>query len=80
MTEGYCTKCKARRAIVNVVEETRRDGRKIVLGECPRCGEELFKVKMDEFDRVGRHGAPAMAHRFVDLMRRTPSAQPGRCC
>lgn len=53
MTEGYCARCKAKRAIINVVEETRRDGRKVVTGDCPRCGEEMFKVLAEEFSEDG---------------------------
>lgn len=48
MTEGYCVKCKAKRAIMNVMEEQMRDGRKAITGKCPSCGEDLFRIRGDE--------------------------------
>jgi len=44
MTEGYCVKCKARREIVDAVEETMKNGRKAIKGKCPTCSTVMFKI------------------------------------
>jgi len=44
MAEGYCVKCKARKEIVEAVEETMKNGRKAIKGKCPSCGTVMFKI------------------------------------
>ncbi|MFT4692040.1 MAG: DUF5679 domain-containing protein [Verrucomicrobiia bacterium] len=44
MTEGYCDKCKARLEILKPLEDTLKDGRRCVRGNCPECGAAMFKM------------------------------------
>ncbi len=44
MVEGYCVKCKAKKAIVDAVEEVMKNGRRAVKGKCPTCGTVMFKI------------------------------------
>ncbi len=44
MPEGYCVKCKARKEIIDAVEETMKNGRKAIKGKCPTCGTVMFKI------------------------------------
>jgi hypothetical protein len=44
MAEGYCVKCKAKKEIVDAVEETMKNGRKAIKGRCPTCGVVMFKI------------------------------------
>ena len=44
MPEGYCVKCKARKEIIDGVEETMKNGRKAIKGKCPTCGTVMFKI------------------------------------
>ena len=44
MPEGYCVKCKAKKEIVDAVEETMKHGRKAIKGKCPTCGTVMFKI------------------------------------
>jgi len=44
MTEGYCVKCKAKKEIVEAVEEVMKNGRKAIKGRCPTCGTVMFKI------------------------------------
>ena len=44
MPEGYCVKCKAKKEIVNAVEEVMKNGRKAIKGKCPDCGTVMFKM------------------------------------
>jgi Zn finger protein HypA/HybF involved in hydrogenase expression len=44
MPEGYCVKCKAKKEIVDAVEETMKNGRKAIKGRCPTCGTVMFKI------------------------------------
>jgi hypothetical protein len=60
MPEGYCVKCKAKKEIVNAVEETMKNGRKAIKGKCPTCGTVMFKI-------LGGKGSAAPA---------TPAAAP----
>jgi len=54
MAEGYCVKCKAKKEIVNAVEETMKNGRKAIKGKCPTCGTVMFKI-------LGGKASPAPA-------------------
>jgi len=44
MAEGYCVKCKAKKEIVDGIEETMKNGRKAIKGKCPTCGTVMFKI------------------------------------
>ena len=44
MPEGYCVKCKAKKEIVDAVEEVMKNGRKAIKGKCPACGTVMFKI------------------------------------
>ena len=44
MSEGYCVKCKAKKEIVDGLEETMKNGRKAIKGKCPTCGTVMFKI------------------------------------
>lgn len=44
MLEGYCVKCKAKKEIVEGVEEVMKNGRKAIKGKCPTCGTVMFKI------------------------------------
>jgi len=44
MAEGYCVKCKAKKEIVDGLEETMKNGRKAIKGKCPTCGTVMFKI------------------------------------
>lgn len=37
-------KCKAKKEIVDGVEETMKNGRKAIKGKCPACGTVMFKI------------------------------------
>ena len=52
MPEGYCVKCKAKKEIIDAVEETMKNGRKAIKGKCPTCGTVMFKI-------LGGKAAPA---------------------
>ena len=54
MVEGYCVKCKAKKEIVDAVEEVMKNGRRAIKGKCPTCGTVMFKI-------LGKGGAPAPA-------------------
>jgi uncharacterized Zn finger protein (UPF0148 family) len=54
MPEGYCVKCKAKKEIIDAVEETMKNGRKAIKGKCPTCGTVMFKI-------LGGKAAPAAA-------------------
>jgi len=44
MPEGYCVKCKAKKEIIDGVEETMKNGRRAIKGKCPTCGTVMFKI------------------------------------
>ena len=44
MPQGYCVKSKAKKDIVDAVEETMKNGRKAIKGKCPTCGTVMFKI------------------------------------
>ncbi len=44
MAEGYCVKCKAKKEIIEAVEEVMKNGRKAIKGKCPTCGVVMFKI------------------------------------
>ncbi len=55
MPEGYCVKCKAKKEIMDAVEETMKNGRKAIKGKCPTCGTVMFKIL------GGKAAAPVVA-------------------
>lgn len=55
MPEGYCVKCKAKKEIVDGLEETMKNGRKAIKGKCPTCCTVMFKIL------GGKSAAPAAA-------------------
>ncbi len=55
MPEGYCVNCKAKKEIVDAVEETMKNGRKAIKGKCPACGTVMFKIL------GGKSASPAAA-------------------
>ena len=61
MPEGYCVKCKAKKEIVDAVEETMKNGRKAIKGKCPTCGTVMFKIL------GGKAAAPAASAAIPDL-------------
>lgn len=42
--EGYCVKCKASREMSNAKEQTMKNGRKAMKGQCPRCGTGMYRI------------------------------------
>lgn len=42
--EGYCVKCKAKRAIANPKTVKMANGRPALKGTCPVCGTGMFKI------------------------------------
>lgn len=42
--EGYCVKCKAKRAIANAKTVKMANGRPALKGTCPVCGTGMFKI------------------------------------
>jgi Domain of unknown function (DUF5679) len=67
MPEGYCVKCKAKKEIVDAVEEVMKNGRKAIKGKCPTCGTVMFKIL------GGKAAAPATPAPAAP----TPPAKPG---
>ena len=50
--KAYCVKCKAPKAMANAVEQTLKNGRKALKGNCQTCGTGMFKI-------LGGKSAPA---------------------
>jgi Zn finger protein HypA/HybF involved in hydrogenase expression len=61
MPEGYCVKCKAKKEIVDGVEETMKNGRKAIKGKCPTCGTVMFKILGGKAATVAAPAQPAAA-------------------
>ena len=59
MVEGYCVKCKAKKEIVDAVEEVMKNGRRAIKGKCPTCGTVMFKILGKS--AAGAPAAPAPA-------------------
>jgi uncharacterized Zn finger protein (UPF0148 family) len=59
MPEGYCVKCKAKKEIMNAVEETMKNGRKAIKGKCPSCGTVMFKILGGKATPPAADAAPA---------------------
>ena len=41
--EGYCVKCREKRAIKDGKEETNAKGRRMAKGTCPTCGTKVTR-------------------------------------
>ena len=61
MPEGYCVKCKAKKEIVDAVEEVMKNGRKAIKGRCPTCGTVMFKILGGKATPAATPGSPAPA-------------------
>jgi Zn finger protein HypA/HybF involved in hydrogenase expression len=61
MPEGYCVKCKAKKEIVDAVEEVMKNGRKAIKGKCPTCGTVMFKILGGKASTSAPAAAPAAA-------------------
>ena len=59
MFEGYCVKCKVKKEIIDVVEETMKNGRKAIKGKCPTCGTVMFKILGGKAAAVPEESQPA---------------------
>ena len=59
MPEGYCVKCKAKKEIVDGVEETMKNGRRAIKGRCPTCGTVMFKILGGKAPATTPPAAPA---------------------
>src|SRR5215469_17667281 len=66
MPEGYCVKCKAKKEIMDAVEETMKNGRKAIKGKCPTCGTVMFKIL----------GGKATATAAAPAAPTTPASEP----
>jgi hypothetical protein len=42
--EGWCVKCKTKRAIEDSKEVTMKNGRKAVKGKCGKCGTGMYRI------------------------------------
>ena len=70
MPEGYCVKCKAKKEIINAVEETMKNGRKAIKGKCPTCGTVMFKIL------GGKASAPSATQAAATPAAAAPAAKP----
>jgi len=61
MPEGYCVKCKAKKEIIDAVEEVMKNGRKAIKGKCPTCGTVMFKILGGKATPAGISPEPAAA-------------------
>jgi len=68
MPEGYCVKCKAKKEIVDGVEETMKNGRKAIKGKCPTCGTVMFKI-------LGGKSTPPAAAAATPAPTKPPAAK-----
>ena len=44
MVEAYCVKCKAKREMVNPVDNKMKNGMMAKKGKCPTCGTGMYKI------------------------------------
>jgi len=68
MPQGYCVKCKAKKEIVDAMEETMKNGRKAIKGKCPTCGAGMFKIL------GGKASAPPAAPAAPEVPASEPTA------
>jgi hypothetical protein len=43
-TQGYCVKCKAKKAMSEANVVTMKNGRAAARGKCPDCGTGMYKI------------------------------------
>ena len=43
-TEGYCVRCKAKKAMAEANVVTMKNGRAAARGKCPDCGTGMYKI------------------------------------
>jgi len=43
-TEGYCVRCKAKKAMAEASVVTMKNGRAAARGKCPDCGTGMYKI------------------------------------
>jgi len=72
MAEGYCVKCKAKKEIVEAVEEIMKNGRKAIKGKCPTCGVVMFKILGGKV--VPPSPGPSTAEKPAQPVEATPAA------
>lgn len=75
MPEGYCVKCKAKKEIVNAVEETMKNGRKAIKGKCPTCGTVMFKILGGKATAPVAAPAPAIPAPATPTPEKPPAAK-----
>ena len=66
MPEGYCVKCKAKKEIVDAVEEVMKNGRKAIKGKCPTCGTVMFKILGGKASPLRAPHPPRLPH-LIDM-------------
>ncbi len=44
MLEGYCVKCKAKKAVQNPVADVNKRGSAVIYGTCPDCGTKIYRI------------------------------------
>ncbi len=71
MPEGYCVKCKAKKEIIDAVEETMKNGRKAIKGKCPTCGTVMFKILGGKSSAAA---APAQSSAPAEATKQTPTS------
>ena len=42
--DGHCFKCKEKRTMVNPERTVMKNGRPATKGQCPECGQNLFRT------------------------------------
>ena len=42
--EGYCVKCRAKRAMQGPRQETAKNGKPLTKGTCPVCGTAMCRI------------------------------------
>ncbi len=42
--QGYCVKCKAKKAMVDAQKVTMKNGRPAMKGKCPTCGTGMYRI------------------------------------
>ena len=75
MPEGYCVKCKAKKDIVDAVEEVMKNGRKAIKGKCPTCGTVMFKILGGKAAAPAAAPAPAIPAPATPAPEKPPAAK-----
>jgi len=75
MPEGYCVKCKAKKEIIDAVEETMKNGRKAIKGKCPTCGTVMFKILGGKSATATVAAAPAATEPVAPVPAKTAATK-----